>query len=135
MAGSRAALAVAALALAGCGGMGGEGASPTFTLSATGLRPRSVEVMSEACLSFQNEDSVAHQVQADDPSMCSELVQAQPLVPGATWTACVSMGPKTCTFHDGSTSAAGGAQGSPFAGTIQIDAPMPMMPMMMPPSR
>ena len=129
MARSRVALAVAAAALAGCGGMGSSGpASPTFTLSASGLSPRSVEVMSEACVSFQNSDAVAHQVQADDPSACSELVQAQPLAPGATWTACMPAGPRTCGFHDASAAA---APASAFAGAIQVDAPM-TMPMTMP---
>jgi hypothetical protein len=135
MARSRLALAVAAAAsLAGCGGMGGggDGTSATVTVSAAGLTPRSVEVMSEGCLLFRNTDAVAHQMQADDGAMCSELMQAQPLAPGATWTACMSMGPKTCSFRDVlADAAAAGAQGSPFAGTIQVDAPM-AMPMMMP---
>jgi len=100
-------------------------------MSAARLTPRSLEVMSEGCLVFSNTDAVAHQVQADDGAMCSELMQAQPLAPGATWMACMSMGPKTCSFHDATAgAAAAGAQGSPFAGTIQVDAPM-MMPMPM----
>ncbi|HET9594503.1 MAG TPA: hypothetical protein VFP65_02930 [Anaeromyxobacteraceae bacterium] len=130
MARSRVALAVAAAALAGCGGMGSSGpASPTFTLSASGLAPRSAEVMSEGCVSFQNSDAVAHQMEADDPRACSELVQPQPLAPGATWTACMPMGPRTCAFHDASPGADGAAAGSAFAGVVQVDAPM-MMPMM-----
>jgi hypothetical protein len=107
--------------------MGSSGpAAATFTLSASGLAPSTVEVMSEACVSFHNSDAVAHQVQADDPSACSELAQAQPLAPGATWTACMPMGPRTCAFHDAPT---GAAPAAAFAGAVQVDAPM-TMPMM-----
>ena len=131
MARSRVALVVAA-ALVGCGGMHDGGAPPSaaFVISAAGLSPQSVEVMSDACLVFQNTDAVAHQVQADDAFMCSELNEAQALAPGATWTACVSMGPKTCSFHDASPSAAAGTPAAGFAGTIRVDASMDMMPSM-----
>jgi hypothetical protein len=46
------------------------------------------------------------------------------------WSTCLSMGPKTCSFHDASRMAATGAPDLAFAGTIQIDASMDMMPSM-----
>ena len=132
MARTLAVLVVAALVV-GCGGMGGGGdasMSPTFMISAAGLSPSAVEVMSGACVAFQNMDATAHEVTADDASVCPELMQAPSLAPGMTWSTCLSMGPKTCSFHDGSRMAATGAPDLAFAGTIQIDASMDMMPSM-----
>jgi len=124
---TRIALAAAA-ALAACGGSSPPPAR--FTLSATGLSPRSLEVMSGTCVTFQNGDAAEHDIAADDATTCPELAQPHAVMPGDTFTACLMQGPKVCAFHDPTRDGAAGAPDAAFAGAIQVDESMDGMPSM-----
>jgi len=66
------------------------------SLRAGGVTPSTISVMAGARLEFTNEDTVNHQVVSND---CSEL--SSPVVAaGASFTATMGAGPKTCAFSD-----------------------------------
>jgi plastocyanin len=82
------------LALTACGGSSSTPAA--ITLRAAGADPTSISVTGGAQLQFANADSVDHRIAS---SNCPEL--GSPTLPaGASFTATMGAGPKTCTFDD-----------------------------------
>ena len=84
------------LALAACGGSPSSSGPAMVSLRAGGVTPSTISVMAGARLEFTNEDTVNHQVVSND---CSEL-SSPVLAAGASFTATMGAGPKTCTFSD-----------------------------------
>src|SRR5207248_6146171 len=84
------------LALAACGGSPSSFGPAMVSLRAGGVTPSTISVMAGARLEFTNEDTVNHQVVSND---CSEL-SSPVLAAGASFTATMGAGPKTCTFSD-----------------------------------
>lgn len=84
------------LALAACGGSPSSSGPAMVSLRAGGVTPSTISVMAGARLEFTNEDTVNHQVVSND---CSEL-SSPVLAAGASFTATMGAGPKTCAFSD-----------------------------------
>ena len=104
------------LALAACGGYSSSSGPAMVSLQATGANPSTVMVTAETQVEFINADTVDHQVVS---SNCSEL-DSPSLPAGATFTATVGTGPKTCAFADGLQPGA-----TAFQGTVIVDQPAP----------
>ena len=103
------------LALAACGGSGSF-VPAMVSLQAAGVNPSSVRVTAETQVQFINADTIDHQLVS---SNCSEL-DSPALVAGATFTATMGTGPKTCAFADGLQPGA-----TAFQGTVIVDQPAP----------
>ena len=84
------------LALTACGGSLSSSGPAMVSLRAAGVNPSTISVMAGAHLEFINEDAVNHQVASND---CSEL-SSPILAAGASFTATMGAGPKTCAFSD-----------------------------------
>jgi len=84
------------LALAACGGPPSSSGPAMVSLRAAGVNPSTISVLAGAQLEFINEDAVNHQVASND---CSEL-SSPILAAGASFTATMGAGPKTCAFSD-----------------------------------
>ena len=84
------------LALAACGGSPSSSGPAMISLRAGGVNPSMISVMAGAQLQFTNEDAVDHQVASND---CSEL-SSPILAAGASFTATMGAGPRTCAFSD-----------------------------------
>jgi hypothetical protein len=84
------------LALVACGGYPSSSAPAMVSLRAAGVNPSTISVVAGAQLQFTNEDTVNHQVASND---CSEL-SSPILAAGASFTATIGAGPKTCAFSD-----------------------------------
>ena len=82
--------------LAACGGYSSSSGPATVSLRAMGVNPSTISVMAGAQLQFTNEDTVEHRVASTD---CSEL-NSPALAAGASFTATMGAGPKTCAFSD-----------------------------------
>jgi len=80
--------------LAACGGYSSSSGPATVSLRAMGVNPSTISVMAGAQLQFTNEDTVEHRVASTD---CSELNSP---AAGASFTATMGAGPKTCAFSD-----------------------------------
>jgi len=94
------------LALAACGG---SAPSPAVVaLQTAGANPTTITVMGGTQLQFVNSDVVDHRVGSSD---CAELASPA-LGPGASFTATVGAGPKTCSFDDALQPSAASFQGT-----------------------
>lgn len=82
--------------LAACGGHESTSAPATVSLQPAGANPLSISVMGGAQLRFINSDEIDHRVASSD---CPEL-SSPTLAAGASFTATVGSGPKTCSFDD-----------------------------------
>jgi plastocyanin len=123
------ALCTAALSLGGCGGgsdTGGgtarcnPGTSASMTIRNTGLTPAAVCVVPTGTVTFTNQDTVPHDLVADDPS-CTELntgvMQPAASVPKTFPDA------KTCAFHDNLNPAAAAFKGTVAVNAGQVEGP------------
>src|SRR5258708_37542091 len=100
------------LALMACGGSSSVPAA--ITLRPAGADPTSISVMGGAQLQFANADSIDHRIASSD---CAEL--SSPTLPaGASFTATMGAGPKTCSFHDALQPSA-----AAFQGTVTVQSP------------
>ena len=104
------------LALAACGGSSSSFVPAMVSLQAAGVNPSTVRVTAETQVQFINADTIDHQVAS---SNCSEL-DSPTLAAGASFTATMGPGPKTCAFADGLQPGA-----SAFQGTVIVDQPSP----------
>ena len=104
------------LALAACGGSTPSFGPAVVSLQAAGANPSAISVMAGTQLEFVNADTTDHQVVSSD---CIEL-DSPALVAGATFTATLGTGPKTCAFADGLQPGA-----TAFQGTVIVDQPSP----------
>jgi hypothetical protein len=103
----RIAILLVPLALMACGGSSPAPAA-AITLQPAGADPTSISVMGGAQLQFANADSIDHRIASSD---CPEL--SSPTLPaGASFTATMGAGPKTCGFHDGLKPSAASFQGT-----------------------
>jgi plastocyanin len=94
------------LALVACGGSSSTPAA--ITLRPAGADPASITVMGGTQLQFANADSIDHRIASSD---CSEL--GSPDLPaGASFTATMGAGPKTCSFNDALQPSAASFQGT-----------------------
>src|ERR1700730_3076370 len=84
------------LSLTACGVPPSSSGPAMVSLRAAGVNPSTISVMAGAQLQFTNEDAVDHQVASND---CSEL-SSPILAAGASFTATMGAGPKTCAFSD-----------------------------------
>ncbi len=107
----RIAILLVPLALMACGG---SNYTPvTITLRPAGADPTSISVMGGAQLQFANADSIDHRIASSD---CPEL-SSPTLAAGASFTATMGTGPKTCTFDDALQPSA-----APFQGTVTVQS-------------
>ena len=107
----RKAILLLPLALAACGGESPmTAATPVISLQAAGAAPAAIAVQGGAQLSFVNSDAVDHRIVSTD---CSEL-SSPTLAAGATFTATLGTGPKTCSFGDALQPSAA------FQGTVSV---------------
>jgi len=104
------------LALAACGGSSSSFGPAMVSLQAAGANPSTVMVTAGTQVQFINADTIDHQVVS---SNCSEL-DSPTLAAGATFTATMGTGPKTCAFADGLQPGA-----TAFQGTVIVDQPSP----------
>jgi hypothetical protein len=106
----RIAIMLVPLALMACGGSSSVPAA--ITLRPAGADPTSISVMGGAQLQFANADSIDHRIASSD---CAEL--SSPTLPaGASFTATMGAGPKTCSFDDALQPSA-----APFQGTVTVE--------------
>src|SRR5260370_22677373 len=91
---------------------GGSSSVPAaIALRPAGAAPTSISVMGGAQLQFANADSIDHRIASSD---CAEL--SSPTLPaGASFTATMGAGPKTCSFDDALQPSA-----APFQGTVTV---------------
>ena len=107
----RFAILLVPLALMACGGS--SSAPAAITLRPAGADPTSISVMGGVQLQFANADSIDHRIASSD---CPEL--SSPTLPaGASFTATMGTGPKTCTFDDALQPSA-----APFQGTVTVQS-------------
>jgi hypothetical protein len=93
---------------------GGSSSAPgAVTLRPAGADPTSISVMGGAQLQFANADSIDHRIASSD---CPEL-NSPTLPAGASFTATMGAGPKTCSFDDGLQPSA-----APFQGTVMVQS-------------
>jgi hypothetical protein len=104
------------LALAACGGSSSSSGPAMISLQAAGANPSTVSVTAGSQVQFTNADTIDHQVAS---SNCSEL-GSPTLAAGASFTATMGPGPKTCAFADELQPGA-----TAFQGTVFVDQPSP----------
>jgi len=106
-----AALAGSLLILGACGGSESPpttptpppGATPTITITASGVTPKTLEVPLGSRVRFVNNDSRAHNMSSDphpDHTDCPEINQAGFLQPGQSRDTGNLVQARTCGFHD-----------------------------------
>ena len=93
------------LALAACGS---SSAPAAITLRPAGTDPSSISVLGGTLLQFANADTIDHRISSSD---CPEL-SSPTLAAGASFTATVGAGPKTCAFDDALQPSAASFQGT-----------------------
>jgi hypothetical protein len=102
----RIAILLVPLSLMACGGS--SSAPAAITLRPSGADPTSISVMGGAPLQFANADSIDHRIASSD---CPELGSPM-LTAGASFTATMGAGPKTCGFYDALQPTAASFQGT-----------------------
>jgi plastocyanin len=109
----RMAILLAPLALMACGSS--SSAAAAITLRPAGADPTSVTVTGGAQVQFANADSIDHRLASGDcPELTSSTISA-----GASFTATMGNGPKTCTFDDALQPSA-----AAFQGTVIVQSSM-----------
>ena len=99
------------LALMACGGS--SSAPAAITLRPAGADPTSISLTGGSQLQFANADSIDHRIASSD---CAEL-SSPDLPAGASFTATMGAGPKTCSFHDALQPSA-----ASFQGTVSVQS-------------
>ena len=99
--------------LLACGGPAMNSAPAVVSLQAQGASPSSISVAGGTELQFRNSDAIAHRIDSSD---CPELSSPE-LAAGASFTATVGAGPKTCRFDDALQPSA-----ASFQGTVDVQA-------------
>ncbi len=120
------ALAATALGLAACGGSSGTttgggtgsctpGTTATFNIASTGVSPKAVCVLPGGTVRFNNNDTVAHDIQSD--GSCAELDLGS--IAPASFKSATFPNLGNCGFRD-----AGAPTATAFQGTVAVtDAP------------
>lgn len=79
------------------------GSTPTITITASGVNPRTLEIPLGSRVRFVNNDTRSHNMTSDphpDHTDCPEVNQAGFLQPGQARETGNFVQPRTCGFHD-----------------------------------